>query len=321
MPQTKTLFASVIVPVRHNTADLRILLKSLSEQTLPTSEFEVVVVENSSAIQNAEDAGLPHIKFLNEPQFGSYSARNRGIQESIGTVLAFIDSDCVAHPAWLERGIAAVRNQPGSVVAGEIQVFASGTKPTVAEMHQMDFAFDQATNIRHKRGLPTANLFVERHTVETVGFFRNNSFSGGDAEWSRRALSYGVQWVLEPQAIVYHPARKEFKELLSQRRRFATAVDNVDRPSDKVKWLLRWSSVRQESLSRLSKARRHGGRHFLSVLLLHAFLVGYQTCYATLYILFRPFFPARNSGDRNTKALNAPAESSSVRELGPTKQG
>lgn len=268
---------SVICPVFQDSENLKNLLQSLGNQNFPPGSFEVIVVENSSEDFTLQVPGVPRVKFLKEPQYGSYAARNRGIEASEGKVLAFIDADCIAHPNWLLSGVDALRRSPGSLVAGQIVVFPNSKAPSIVEMHQMTFAFDQGTNLRHRRGLPTANLFIERNTFHGIGLFPMKSFSGGDAEWSRRALAAGAAWVFEPRALVYHPARRSFKEVLAQRRRFASAADNLEHPSEKLAWFIRWTSVRQESITRLARVFRFGLKAGLRLLALHGFLAGYQT--------------------------------------------
>lgn len=247
---------SVIVPVKSHVGNLDPLLDSLAHQSYPLEEVEVLVVHNDGGeLEVSRRPGLA-VRVLKEPQTGSYAARNCGIEHAAGEILAFTDADCVAHPDWLSRGVVAVRENPDAIVAGEIQVFARNTKPTLAEKHQLAFAFDQDVNVSKGRGLPTANVFVRADALWHVGLFNPMMQSGGDAEWSKRALQYGYHWRIQPEAVVYHPARSSFRELRAQRARFATAIQAQPTGLGRLDWFLNWISPRQGLMGRL---RRRAG--------------------------------------------------------------
>jgi N-acetylglucosaminyl-diphospho-decaprenol L-rhamnosyltransferase len=101
---------SVIVPVWNGRAMLERLLATLSVQTYPVTE--VVIVDNGSedgAPERAERLGARVIRMgLNA---GFSRAVNRGIQESRSEWLAIVNSDVELAPDWLERLLAAARQQ------------------------------------------------------------------------------------------------------------------------------------------------------------------------------------------------------------------
>jgi len=94
-------------------------LKSLSVQSLPTSTFEVIVVDNNSTDDTAsvcseymkENTGL-NIFYLTETQQGSSFARNTGAKHAHGELLVFMDDDAVAKEDFLERILAFFDEHP-----------------------------------------------------------------------------------------------------------------------------------------------------------------------------------------------------------------
>ena len=85
---------SIIIPVYQDHDRLLKLLKSLNSQTLDLRNWEVIVVNNDpeksleiSVLVNS----LYKLKVLDEKIPGSYAARNRGIKEAKGDILAFTD--------------------------------------------------------------------------------------------------------------------------------------------------------------------------------------------------------------------------------------
>lgn len=82
---------SVIVPYHNNANTLRRCIESVLNQTFP--DWELILVDDGSVdggIQTGEDS---RIKKHRQEHKGVSSARNRGIQESSGDYLLFLDAD------------------------------------------------------------------------------------------------------------------------------------------------------------------------------------------------------------------------------------
>jgi hypothetical protein len=65
----------------------------------------------------------------------------------------------------------------------------------------------------------TANLFVPAEAFNEVGLFDEKRFSGGDAEFCRRAGAKGWQLYYCREAAVVHPARRNWQELKIKQQR------------------------------------------------------------------------------------------------------
>jgi glycosyltransferase involved in cell wall biosynthesis len=81
-------------------------LASLRAQTLPVSEWELIVVDNASTEAMAPDAaraGHPSGRVVPEPEIGLTAARLCGISEARGDLLVFVDDDNILAPDYLER--------------------------------------------------------------------------------------------------------------------------------------------------------------------------------------------------------------------------
>jgi len=98
---------SVVVPT-HNRRDLlERVVAAILDQTLPREHYELIVVDDGSddgseAVGEAL-AGRLGFKFIRQDNRGPAAARNRGIAEATGEVVAFTDDDCLVPRDWLER--------------------------------------------------------------------------------------------------------------------------------------------------------------------------------------------------------------------------
>lgn len=101
---------SVIV-CTYNRADyLEWALPPLLRQSLDTSRYEVIVVDNNStdgtrALVESMECEHAHLRYVFEPLQGVSNARNRGLREALGEFVACIDDDAVASNDWLENAL------------------------------------------------------------------------------------------------------------------------------------------------------------------------------------------------------------------------
>lgn len=210
---------SVIVPVYRDWDRLRLCLAALAQQSLPSGDFEIVVVNNEDSEPPA-DLRAPKLKLLKESRGHSYAARNAGLAAARGTVLAFTDADCEPEPGWLEAGWAALQGE-AALAGGRIEV--SGDATTLAADYDRVFAFPQETNARVGRSV-TANLFVRRAVAVSLRGFDDSLQSGGDFEFCRRAKQAGHMLVYAPEAVVRHPPRNSLGALLRKNHRTAGGI-------------------------------------------------------------------------------------------------
>ncbi|HXA79872.1 MAG TPA: glycosyltransferase [Opitutaceae bacterium] len=96
---------SVVICTHNPRADfLSRTIASLRAQTLPFTEWELIVVDNASreALSlEAVRAGHPAARVVPEPEVGLTAARLRGIAEALGDLLVFVDDDNILAPDYL----------------------------------------------------------------------------------------------------------------------------------------------------------------------------------------------------------------------------
>ena len=94
-------------------------LSALRNQLLPSNQWELVIVDNRSeepVAGRVEISWHPYGSIVREENLGLTPARLRGIRESTGDLLVFVDDDNVLDPDFLEtaRGIMEQRCHLGS---------------------------------------------------------------------------------------------------------------------------------------------------------------------------------------------------------------
>jgi glycosyltransferase involved in cell wall biosynthesis len=211
---------SVIVPVWNRPADIARCIRSLQKQTLPASDYEIIIVDNGSTDSTVEVAREAGVSVLIETMPGSYAARNLGLAAARGKYVAFTDSDCAVDEAWLEKGIEMLDRHGDAVVAGRIELSAEDilASSPVCDAYERIFAFKQERNVARGAAC-TANWFSHTALVRQVGGFRSDLKSGGDFDLTRRLKAAGRPVLYAPDAVVFHPARASLPELCAKARR------------------------------------------------------------------------------------------------------
>lgn len=105
--------ASVVVPNLNGAHFLEPCLGSLAKQTLPPAE--VIVVDNGSSDRSVElvRQRFPEVRLISFPENrGFAAAMNAGIADAKAGLVAFLNNDAVAEPAWLEELVACLDRHP-----------------------------------------------------------------------------------------------------------------------------------------------------------------------------------------------------------------
>lgn len=105
---------SVIIPTHNPHAGrLARTLAALRAQTLPATEWEIVVVDNASTPPvDAGTPGLANARLVREPQPGLTHARRAGLRAATGALLVFADDDNVLDPDYLAQTLRLAAAHP-----------------------------------------------------------------------------------------------------------------------------------------------------------------------------------------------------------------
>ena len=204
---------SVVIPTYNRLETLEHVIPTMLAQTLPASEFELLICDSNSSDGTREylenvHAEHPNVRHLPGSYTGRAMARNAGIDAAQGTVILFNDSDILDDPNLFERHLAHHRAEKNVAVVGlEVQV-----------KDLKDYAFKrdhpEARGSLHKptrKRLPwlyflTGNASVRRDDLLSVGKFYE-SFTGyghEDLELGYRLERAGIRILYDAQAINYH---------------------------------------------------------------------------------------------------------------------
>jgi len=212
---------SIIIPTYRDNQALHKCLSALKKQSLSVDKFEVIVVNNDPENQLNLKSDSLNLTLVNEDKPGSYTARNKGIEEAKGEIIGFTDADCIPNEKWISTAVDLLQNEPEiDLIGGKIEQFKVDDKMTDAVFeYQRLFSFNQEHYINQKGFSVTANLFVRKKVFDKIGDFNSDLFSGGDFDFGLRAKKAGFSIVYDPNLVVNHPVRGGLKDLKNKKIR------------------------------------------------------------------------------------------------------
>jgi len=206
---------SVIVPTYNRVKLLRQALESLVRQTI--KDFEVIVVDDGGS-QDSEGVVKDFqdklkIKFFKENHGGVCQARNIGIKNSSGDVLAFFDDDAVADPHWLEKIEQVMPTE--KVMVGRGLPYSNNLWQYFAPH------YDRGNKSIPLKGIWECNLAVKREVFDKVGMFDEKIGWGHEGnEFAHRCQKAGYSVIYYPEVVIYHDYASGFLNYLSKQFKF-----------------------------------------------------------------------------------------------------
>ena len=194
---------SVIIPSYKSENYILHCLESLHRQKTNAS-FEIIIVDSSPEdIKSYINSAFPNVKVLHlENQTFPGVARNIGVGESNGRILAFLDADCVADEGWIEK-VAFHHKGPVQAIVGSVVNGRPLSILSQAEYFLEFREFSPFTKQRESEILVTANFSIRKELFQSLGGFSDHR-AGEDTIFARVMREKGKRIFFYPGIIVFH---------------------------------------------------------------------------------------------------------------------
>jgi glycosyltransferase involved in cell wall biosynthesis len=250
---------SVVVPLYNKERYIRRCLDSICRQTMP--DFEAVVVDDGSSDRSADMAeavGDPRIRVIRQENRGEGGARNRGIQEARGELIAFLDADDEWLPGFLEAIVALRRAYPeAGILATGYRRYRNGSRDVETTLAGPSSGHRRLIRNYHcvaMKGNPvcSSNTAIPQRVLAEIGGFPEGEPYGADRDlWVRVTLRYPVAYDVrilsiyhsealgrvldrQPPEPVLHPVVRTLRRALKEDRIPADKLPEVKLYSDAI---------------------------------------------------------------------------------------
>lgn len=229
------LFASVIMCTYNRDKYIYNVLKSIAENKCPADRYEIVLVNNNSTDRTEEEcqrftSDYPHIRFryFVETNQGLSYARNRGIQESEGNLLVYVDDDALVNDVYLQTYLEFFEAHPEiDAAGGPILPEYETEEPDWMSTFTRQLITGKLYLGDKQREFPShafpggGNAAYRKSVFEKVGLFNVDLGRKGDSlvgaeekDIFDKMTTCGMRFFYLPTAILYHliPPKKLTKE-------------------------------------------------------------------------------------------------------------
>jgi glucosyl-dolichyl phosphate glucuronosyltransferase len=217
MDPTMSVRISAVICTHNRARLLRSALRSLTAQTLDTSCYEILVVDNGSGdetrtVVDDERSSEVTIRYVYEGTVGVSHARNAGWRNARATLVAYLDDDAIAEPPWLEtmfHFLERTKPQPGAV-GGKIEPIWPRPRPTwLSEEMARSLTIvnwsDQVSVLKPEEWIAASNIGFPRQVLEDIGGFRPDLGRQGPRLLSNEEILARIQIEAMGYRCYFHP--------------------------------------------------------------------------------------------------------------------
>ncbi|MEW5746942.1 MAG: glycosyltransferase [Nitrospirota bacterium] len=214
--------ASVVVCTYNRAVSLKRTLASLAAMAPPDdAEWELLVIDNNSpdatreAVEEFAGTAPLTVRYVFEPQQGLSYARNRGVREARGEIIAFTDDDIVVDALWLRNIVRAFREHDAGCIGGKIIPLWSQPRPAwfTSELFWYLALLDLGDEVRilTEPQLWGANFAVKASLFSRYGYFNpaagrigEKLYAGEETQFIRTLIGNGEKVCYVPDIVVHH---------------------------------------------------------------------------------------------------------------------
>lgn len=223
---------SVVIPTYNRKKTLEKCLKALSEQTYSKSEYEVLIVDDSSSdgtefiIKEFCAAEQFPIRYFRQAHKGPAAARNYGITNAEGEIVLFLGDDIIAEPELLTRHADWHLKNPARNMALLGYVTWDPDLEITPFMRWLEnggpqFNFNELTDGAEAdpcKSFYTCNISLKRKFLLENGLFDEDFPSAAfeDLELGGRLKGAGLKLFLDRKAAAWHHHYTSLKDACSR---------------------------------------------------------------------------------------------------------
>lgn len=239
---------SVIIPSRNEEMNILNILTDLSNQDYSSGLFEIIVIDDNSSdntsiiveyfISQVPEKKVRLIRLTEDHPNTAFKKKaiRQAIDISTGDLIITTDADCRLGSHWLKTIICYYETEKSKMVVGPVSFH--NEKSVFEKIQTVEFfSLIAITAGAIKMKMPImcngANLAYEKNAYYQVGGFGDDAFSSGDdvflmLKMMKEFGNHSVGFIKNMNAMVYTEAKKNLRDFINQRVRWASKNKGYD---------------------------------------------------------------------------------------------
>ncbi len=216
---------SIIIPLKKINDYIKEETKYLLEQTY--KNFEVIILPDSFSEEeiDLDIFGDKRIKIIETGAIPPALKRAKGVENSNGEILAFLDDDTYPEKDWLKNSLRAMETKNINALGGpaitspkdnfskQISGLIYGSA-LMSGKHKARYIPDK---VQYVNDYPSCNFIITKELYKRVGGFDGEYWPGEDTILCNNIMKANEKILYTPEALVYHHRRDllfgHFKQL------------------------------------------------------------------------------------------------------------
>jgi GT2 family glycosyltransferase len=200
-------------------------IDSAARQSIPVESYRILVIDNSPDFERSyafgkRFASIPNLDYVIEKTPGLSNARNVAARRSVASIIAFMDDDAIASPAWAEEILRAFEQfgPKAMIVGGRVDPMWSLPRPAwihdsmLGSLSIIDWGGEARVASEDEWVAGTNIAFRVSAILDHGGFSTNlgrigsgsSLLSNEEVQLLERIRSAGSQVIYAPKALVNH---------------------------------------------------------------------------------------------------------------------
>lgn len=216
---------SIIIPLKKINDYIKEETKYLLEQTY--KNFEVIILPDSFSEEeiDLDIFGDKRVKIIETGAIPPALKRAKGVENSNGEILAFLDDDTYPEKDWLKNSLRAMETKNINALGGpaitspkdnfskQISGLIYGSA-LMSGKHKARYISDK---VQYVNDYPSCNFIITKELYKRVGGFDGEYWPGEDTILCNNIMKVNEKILYTPEALVYHHRRDllfgHFKQL------------------------------------------------------------------------------------------------------------
>ncbi len=201
---------SIIVLAYNDEETIQECLHSLIRQTYPNKE--ILVINDLGSTDNTSEVvwdianKFNEVKVFEFPHMSRSRARNLGIRNAKGKIIAFAESDATFHPEYIEHAIAHFDDPSVGGVIGKMDALNHGSLTEKCLAEEMKIRFSSGY-------IPFSAWIFRKKTIDEIGGFDERMELAEDRDLGIRIKEKGYRLVYEPNSMWWHKTQESFLKM------------------------------------------------------------------------------------------------------------